>query len=189
MRAEWWKQRGWIMSPRPQNWRQIVARNRDNPINRAPPSRFPYLEELMRDPQVIRALDQAWRDTNADVIPVTAASEQGGWIYMNLRTGRLTIIRKDNPLLPPERPGENQRGAFKIRLDPCVIVPGSILVACFHTHPSVPFTGSDGDDRDLGVQYGVPGIIRGRNIQYDFVGPERRAGDFHTAARFPGFPP
>jgi hypothetical protein len=177
------------MAPQPENWRQIVARNRDNPINRHPPTRFPYLEEIMRDPQVVQALDQAWRETNADTIPVTAACEQGGWIYMNLRTGRLTIRRQDNRLRRPARPGQNQGGAFDISLDPCPTVNGSILVAYFHTHPSVPFTGASDPDRALGGQHGVPGIVRGREGRYDFTGPERRAGDFRSAERYPGFPP
>ena len=177
------------MAVRPNNWRAIVARNRDNPINRRPPTRFPYVEEIMRDPAVIAALDQAWRDTNADTIPVTAAAEQGGWIYMNLQTGRLTILRQSNPLRPPLRPGENQQGAFNISLDPCPIVAGSVLVASFHTHPSVPFSGASDPDRNLGRLHGVPGIVRGRGGQYDFTGPERRAGDFNSASRHPGFPP
>jgi hypothetical protein len=177
------------MPPRPQNWRQIVARNRDNPINRHPPTRFPYLEEIMRDRQVARAVDQAWTETNADVVPVAAAAEQGGWIYMNLRTGCLTIVRQNNALRAPRRPGQNQPGAFQIALEPCPTVPGSVLVAYFHTHPSVPFTGASDTDRQLGGQHGVPGIVRGREFRYDFTGPERRAGDFHTAGRYPGFPP
>ena len=177
------------MSVRPRNWRAIVARQGDNPINRHSPTRFPYLEEIMRDPGVVAALDLAWRDTNADTIPVTTAAEQGGWIYMNLRTGRLTIIRKRNQLGPPGRPGENQTGYLSIHLDPCPVVAGSVLVATFHTHPSVPFTGASDTDRALGTSQGVPGIVRGRNGQYDFTGPERRAGDFASAGRYPGFPP
>ena len=177
------------MSGIPTNWRVITARSHDNPINRRPPARFPYLEEIMRDPIVTAALAQAWRDTNADIVPVTAASEQGGWIYMNLRTGRTTVMRKNNPLRPPARPGENQRGAFDIALDPCPIVPGSILVAYFHTHPTVPFTGASDPDRQLGRLHGLPGIVRGRDGQYDFTGPERRAGVFADGWRYPGFPP
>ena len=177
------------MSVRPQNWRAIIARNRDNPINRRPPTRFPYVEEVMRDPRVRAALDQAWRDTNADTIPVTAAAEQGGWVYMNLQTGALTIVRQNNPLLAPPRPAANQRGAFNIALDPCPAIAGSVLVAYFHTHPSVPFTGASDIDRQLGPMHGVPGIVRGRGERYDFTGPERRAGDFSAAHRYPGFPP
>jgi hypothetical protein len=177
------------MASRPFNWRAIVARNRDNPVNRRPPTRFPYLEEIMRDPTVIAALDVAWHDTNADVIPVTNASEQGGWIYMDLQTGRLTVRRQVNPLLAPRRPGENQPGAFTISLEQCPILSGSVLVGIFHTHPTVPFTGASDPDRALGPIQGVPGIVRGRDGQYDFTGPERRAGDFSSARRFPGFPP
>lgn len=177
------------MSFRPLNWRSIIARNRDNPVNRHPPTRFPYLEEIMRDLTVISALDSAWRDTNADVIPVTNAAEQGGWIYMNLRTGVLIVRRQSNPLRPPRRAGENQQGAFNIALDPCPTVPGFVLVAVFHTHPTVPFTGASDTDRQLGTAYGVPGIVRGRDGLYDFTGPERRAGNFSSAWQFPGFPP
>jgi hypothetical protein len=177
------------MSVRPSNWRAIGGRRADNPINRCPPTRFPYLEEIMRDPAVVAALDLAWRDTNADIVPVISAAEQGGWIYMNLRTGRLTIIRKENRLGPANRPGENQQGYLNINLNSPQLIAGSVVVAIFHTHPSVPFTGASDPDRALDTFHGVPGIIRGRDGQYDFTGPERRAGDFQSAARYPGFPP
>jgi hypothetical protein len=161
---------------------------RDNPINRQPPGRFPYLDELMADAQVRAALDTAWRDTNADTIPVTAGCEQGGWIYMDLRTGRLTIVRQPNSLGAPAAPGQNQRGAFCINLGTPPRRPGAAIVGQFHTHPSVPFTGASDGDRALGGQYGVPCIVRGRNNQYDYTGTPRRSGTLADAARNPGYP-
>src|SRR5262245_24514875 len=137
------------------NWQHDPNR-RDNPINRRPPTRFPYLSELMRNGTVLAALDQAWRDTNADVRPIQNASEQGGWIYMNMRTGQLTIVRKDNPLGPPTRPGTNQQGYLTIDLNNPPRVADSVVVANFHTHPSEPFTGASGDDRQINSRYGVP---------------------------------
>src|SRR4051794_8097956 len=85
-----------VMSVQPANWREIHARGRTNPINRQPPTRFPYVDEILRDLTVQNAIQQAWRDTNADADPITAACEQGGWIYMDLRSGRLSIRRKAN---------------------------------------------------------------------------------------------
>lgn len=177
------------MSWRPPDWREIVRRRQSNPINRRPPTRFPYVDELMIDPRVIAALELAWLDTNADGDRVTAGCEQGGWIYMNLQTGQLTILRKHNELLPPERPGLNQRGAFNICLDNPPLVAGSVVVANFHTHPSIPFTGPSGDDFQLADHYGVPGIVRGRNGAVEFTGRfPFRCGDFRTANRWPGYP-
>jgi hypothetical protein len=134
-------------------------------------------------------LDQAWRDTNADVIPVTAGVEQGGWIYMNLRTGQLTIVRKPNVLRAEPGAGQNQCGAFDISLSNPPAMSGSALVGIFHTHPSVPFTGASDADIQLGDQQGVPGIVRGRNSALDYTGTPKRTGTLTEASRYSGFPP
>jgi hypothetical protein len=170
------------------NW-QTDSMRRDNPINRHPPTRFPYLSELMRDPTVLSALDLAWHDTNADVRPITMASEQGGWIYMNIVTGRISIERKANPLGQPTNDGTNQQGYLTIDLHDPTRVPGSVVVANFHTHPSNPFTGASDQDRQVTSGYGVPGIVRGQNAAYSMTGTPRRFGNFATALQNPGYPP
>jgi hypothetical protein len=141
----------------------------------------------MADPDVQAALDLAWTQTHADVVPVTAAVEQGGWIYMDLRSGRLHIERKYNALGQPRGPGQNEEGAFNIDLNYPPVVPGSCVVAMFHTHPSFPFTGCSDYDLQLGEQFGVPGIVRGRDHHRDFHGIPRRSG-FAEAAQHPRFP-
>jgi proteasome lid subunit RPN8/RPN11 len=165
---------------RPANWRSIVRRAETNPINRRPPTRAPYVEELLRTEIVQQALDDAWHDTHADdsAHGNPQAIEQGGWIYMDVRTGRLTIRRA--------RATSYQH----IMLDQPDVVEGSTIVAVFHTHPADPFTGASDPDRQLaeGVE-GVPSIVLGRNSQIDIVGPDRRAGEWRTSSRVPGWAP
>lgn len=126
---------------RPPNAAAIIAEERrlarTNPINRRNPTRAPFVQELLRDPVVQAALDQAWRDTQADdsAHGNPNAREQGGWIYLNLRTGQLTIRRSRR--YPPNR--------FSISLDPPDIVEGSAVVGTFHTHPSDPFAPAQRD--------------------------------------------
>ncbi|MEO5858740.1 MAG: hypothetical protein ABIR33_07310 [Pyrinomonadaceae bacterium] len=141
----------------------------------------------MRDPTVLSALDAAWRDTNADVIPIVAAVEQGGWIYMDLRSGRISIARKDNRLQAPRGQGGNQAGYADIDLNNPPTVAGSIVVANFHTHPMTPFGGASDPDIQLANGYGVPGIVRGQNNAYDMTGTMRRIGPFTNPT--PGYPP
>jgi hypothetical protein len=170
------------------NWQSDPIR-RDNPINRHPPRRFPFLSELMRDASVLDQINRAWRDTNADVRPIIMASEQGGWIYMDMTTGRLTFRRKDNPLGPPTTDGTNQRGYLTIDLNNPPTVAGSVVIANFHTHPSDPFTGASDPDRQLNSGYGVPGIVRGQGGAYSMTGTPKRIGNFNNALQYPGYPP
>jgi hypothetical protein len=172
------------MAHRPENWRQIArqdaARMRTNPINGGRPAgRAPFVDELLASPLVQRAFAEAWRDTNADdtIHGNPHASEQGGWIYMALGNGSLSIRRA------------RHHTVSSIRLDPPDIVAGSVIVATFHTHPGSPFTGASDFDRQLSIQQGVPGFVLGRSGQLDIVGPERRAGDWSRAPLEPGFPP
>lgn len=171
------------MSSMPSNWHQIArqdaARARTNPVNSGrPPRRPPYISELLAVPLVQRALEEAWRDTRADdsAHGNPNAIEQGGWIYINLLGGQVTVRRAP------------AHSFNEIGLEPPDIVPGSVVVGTFHTHPMDPFTGPSDYDSLLAGQYGVPGIVLGRNGDVRIVGPEQREGDWGRAASQPGFP-
>jgi hypothetical protein len=51
----------------------------------------PTATELLNNPAVRRALDEAWADSQADD-PV-ARHEEGGWIYIAVITGEITVRR------------------------------------------------------------------------------------------------
>ena len=56
-----------------------------------PPTHAPSAAELLADAVVRAALDRAWSDS----LPAdpTARHEEGGWIYLDLTTGRLSTQR------------------------------------------------------------------------------------------------
>jgi hypothetical protein len=48
------------------------------------PQRPPTADELLANPSVMQAMDQAWVDSKPDELGVR--HEEGGWIYMNVST-------------------------------------------------------------------------------------------------------
>jgi hypothetical protein len=153
-----------------------------NPIGRIPPHRAPTAAELLATPIVRQALDQAWRDTQADdsAHGNPHAREQGGWIYIDIRSGELSIRRSTR----------YPRNPFSISLDPPDIVQGATIVGSFHTHPSDPFAPANEIDITLQGQYGVPGFIRGRGGRTQTYGPDHRAGGPWEISRLePGWAP
>ena len=78
--------------------------------------------ELLNDPLVQQALEQAWLDSLPD--DPAARHEEGGWIYQDVATGAITVRR-------------SAAGARALLdLDTPVLVSGSVVVATFHTHPN-----------------------------------------------------
>lgn len=134
----------------------------------------PTVFELLGDQTVQQALDEAWMDSSP--LDSAARHEEGGWIYVDLVTGELSIQRAD--------PGI--RAA--IDLDAPPLIPGSIVVATFHTHPNpmnegwdpAPSTG----DTESAFDLGVPCIVRAEDGVH-WTGPESRRGG---AVGPPGFP-
>jgi len=147
------------------------------PIGRPRPSRPPTVFELLDAPVVRTALDQAWVNSRAN--DPNLAHEEGGWIYMDVATG-LVCVR----LVPSGRYGSVQLGYPPV-------VPGSVVVASFHTHPNPDFPGPstvEGGDLDLQRDRGVPGIIRAVNGIHVY-GLEARRGEWRLSSRIPGLPP
>ena len=140
-----------------------------------PPTRAPTASELLNDPAVQAALDQAWIDSQPGD-PVQR-HEEGGWIYLNLTTGQMTMQRAAQGLTD------------EIDLSNPPVVMGAVVVGIFHTHPNPIaegwYPGPSPDDRYLDALVGVPDLIRAED-RVHLSGPDSRRGGL---AGGPGFPP
>jgi hypothetical protein len=129
----------------------------------------------MNVPIVMQALAQAWIDSQADD-PVQR-HEEGGWIYMDLSTGDLTI----------QRAARGLSAAIDLSIPP--LIPGLIVVGKFHTHPNPSAEGWDPrpspGDRRVDDIHGVPDLIQAED-DIHLSGPATRRGGL---AGGPGYPP
>jgi hypothetical protein len=182
------------MSSRPPNAAEIIRRERSNPIRFPPPHRFPYDEEILADRFAWSEFQRAQDET------MSTQFEQGGWVYMDLRSGRLSIRRAPDNRQRPRDPLHSNRlpngASIDIFSNP-PIVGGSVLVAVFHCHFSAQGGASPGDpqrgfdDIDFPAQASmlVPYFIFGTGETYLVGGRPLRAGPFAEAAQYPLFPP
>lgn len=139
------------------------------------PTRAPTAAELLADPVVQTALAQAWIDSSPG--DPLHRHEQGGWIYLDTNHARLSI-----EIAPAGR-------QVKLYLGNPPVVPGSVIVGTFHTHPNPTADGwepgpSPTDQISAG-QTGVPWLIRADDGDY-YTGPPSRRGGL---AGGPGYPP
>jgi hypothetical protein len=134
----------------------------------------PTANDLTADPVVQAALEQAWIDSLPD--DPSLRHEEGGWVYMDAVTGALSIRRA---------PG-GTRAALDLRSP--ALVPGSVVVATFHTHPNPSAEGwnpgPSADDTRSAWFLGVPCLIRADDGIHT-TGPDSRRGG---AAGSPGYP-
>jgi hypothetical protein len=135
----------------------------------------PTAAELLREPVVQRALDQAWLDS----LPSDPARrhEEGGWIYVEVVTGAVSVHR-------------GLAGAqASLDLDGPPIIPGLVVVATFHTHPNPSAeewaTGPSPADTQSAWLFGVPCLIRAEDGVHITGPPSRRGG----LSGGPGYPP
>lgn len=140
-----------------------------------PPTRPPTATELLNAPLALQALTQAWIDSQSDN-PVQR-HEEGGWIYMDLSTGYLAIQRAARVL----------SAANDLSLPP--LIPGSIVVGKFHTHPNPRaegwYPGPSPGDRRIDDLHGVPDLIQAEDGIH-LSGPATRRGGLMGG---PGYPP
>jgi hypothetical protein len=140
-----------------------------------PPTQAPTATELLANPVVQAALDQAWIDSQADN-PATR-HEEGGWIYLDLTTSQITTVRATRGILDG------------INLNNPPIVSDSIVVGKLHTHPNPELEGwtqgPSPSDIVVDARHGVPDLIRAENGVH-ISGPSSRRGGL---AGGPGFPP
>jgi hypothetical protein len=122
----------------------------------------------------MRAVDEAWADSQVD--DLQRRHEEGGWIYLDIATGKITTRRA---------PGGGQA---TIDLSDPPIVDDHLLVGKFHTHPNPSsegwHTGPSRSDEMIDEWHGVPDLIRADDGIH-LSGPESRRGG---TAGGPGFP-
>jgi hypothetical protein len=137
---------------------------------------------------VRQALDSAWSASDVGKRDlVTEAHEEGGWVFMNLIDGSLSIERA------------KAEGTDFIRVEPPPDVENSIVVAIFHTHPQLGRAAPPShDDRINDERRGVPNLVAGnpgadpRVYQVYLSGPPARkhlASDRKIPGRSGGFAP
>ena len=135
----------------------------------------PTVANLLKDPIVRQALEQAWMDS----LPADPAQrhEEGGWVFADTTTGAISV----------QRPPAGVRASLDLNTPP--IVPDAVVVATFHTHPNPSAEGwnpgpSAADTRSAWL-FGVPCLIRADDGVHT-TGPDSRRGGL---AGGPGYPP
>jgi hypothetical protein len=134
----------------------------------------PTSAELLKLSAVIRALEEAWQDS----LPhdPLLRHEEGGWVYADVTTGAIAIRRAP----------AGQRALIDLNSPP--VVPNSVVIATFHTHPNPSAEGwtpepSAGDTHSAWA-LGVPCLVRADNGIHT-TGPASRRGGLGGA---PGYP-
>jgi hypothetical protein len=128
----------------------------------------PDYNTLITDATVTDALTTAWTNSNPAVPGLgTTQHEEGGWIYLNLITGNISVT------------SQTSGGQASINLSSPPTVANSIVVGMFHTHPNLGWTpGPSPEDLRLDAQDGVPDIVVGSPsppaTTYYQSGPARR---------------
>jgi hypothetical protein len=137
--------------------------------------RAPTAAELLTHPRVRQVLEEAWVDSLAED-PIHR-HEEGGWIYLSIPFGEILFRRAPSGI------------QSEIHLDSPPIIPDTVIVGVFHTHPNPTAEGWDSGpseaDRRADERDGVPDLIRADNGIH-FSGPESRRGGLEGG---PGFPP
>src|SRR5437868_2854369 len=130
-----------------------------------PSTQAPTAAELLADPVVQAALDQAWTDSLAH--DPLYRHEEGGWVYLDVTTGGISIQRAPT--------GDTTT----VDLHNPLLVVGSVVVATFHTHPNPSSEGwnpgPSGSDEISANFLGVPCLIRADNGTHT-TGPVSRRG-------------
>jgi hypothetical protein len=108
----------------------------------------PTAAELLANRVVRQALEDAWAASEPS--NPENRHEEGGWIYMDLKTAEIKIRRAP-------------RGArAEIFLDSPPEVSGAVVVGIFHTHPNPTAEGWDsGPSADNGIHVSGPQSRRG----------------------------
>jgi hypothetical protein len=139
-----------------------------------PPTRPPTAAELLNDSLVRQAMEEAWVDSQPD--DPMARHEEGGWIYMDTRTG----------LVSTRRAPAGTRSGVDLASPPTVA--GSVVVGTFHTHPNPTdegwYPGPSPLDDASAAHSGVPWLIRSDNGLYQ-TGPDSRRGGLTGGIGYP----
>ena len=134
----------------------------------------PTGEELFRNPIVLRAIEEAWRES----LPSDShrRHEEGGWIYAESTAGEIAV----------RRAASGNRNS--VNLSRPEIVFGSMVIGTFHTHPNPSDEGWEPGPsaRDLKFAFrnGIPCLIRS-DMGISTTGPEIRRGGMTGEAGYP----
>ena len=111
--------------------------------------RAPNFNELQKISVVATALQDAWKASDVGVSDlVTQPHEEGGWVFMNLIDGSFSIERA------------TAVGTNFIKVEPPPDVKNSVLVAIFHTHPTLGKNpGPSSYDSKEDKRRGVPNLV------------------------------
>jgi len=135
----------------------------------------PTVDELLQSPLVLDALEKAWIDSETS--DENRRHEEGGWIYLDLSTGQLSVERA------------TAGGGSSIDLSKPPTLMNKVVVGKFHTHPNPSAEGwtaeASPSDRIVDARHGVPDLIRS-DIRIHISGPSVRRGGL---AGGPGYPP
>lgn len=139
-----------------------------------PPRQAPTASELLTDSTVMRALEEAWDDSQVD--DRRHRHEEGGWIYVQVATGEMMTRRA--PV--------GRQIAIDLTRPPVLV--GWVVVGKFHTHPNPSSEGwnpgpSD-SDRARDECHGVPDLIRADDGIH-LSGPECRRGGLAGERGYP----
>ncbi len=135
----------------------------------------PTAAELLDEPVVQQALEQAWNDS----LPGNPVQrhEEGGWIYMD-NTSRIVLVR---------RAAVGAQATLDLSTPP--VVPGAVVVATFHTPPNPSVEGWESGPSAADTQsawlFGVPCLIRADDGIHT-TGPASRRGGLTGT---PGYSP
>lgn len=134
----------------------------------------PTAAELLNEPVVQQALEDAWNDSLSD--DPARRHEEGGWIYMNVTNGEILARRAP----------AGAQSTLDVSV-PTVIV-GAVVVATFHTHPNPSAEGwnpaPSTSDTKSALLLGVPCIILADDGLH-LTGPDSRRGGLSGG---PGYP-
>lgn len=138
------------------------------------PVQVPTATELLNHPTIQRALEAAWVDS----LPGDPLNrhEEGGWVYVDTTTGAMTIRRAPT----------GAQAMLDLNTPP--IVPGSVVVATFHTHPNPSAEGWQPGPSTADAQsawlLGVPCLIRADDGIHT-TGPDSRRGGLTGGLGYP----
>ena len=134
---------------------------------------IPDYRSLTANNTMRTAFQQAWQASNASDQPDHGQHEEGGWIYLNIITGGLSVTR------------QSSGGQASINLSSPTVHADSVVIAKFHTHPNLGpdwTPGPSAGDTNVDAVHGVPDVViaqpRGPadvTLQFFQSGPDQRA--------------
>jgi hypothetical protein len=163
----------WLIVPLPRDNLSLIVANEINPEADGP-MQAPTVTDLLNDPSVKQALQQAWLDSLPND---PQRHEEGGWVFVDTRTGAIEVRRAP------------AGGQATLDLNAPPVVADSVVVATFHTHPNPSAEGwqpgPSAADAESAWILGVPCVIRADDGIHT-TGPDSRRGGLLGG---PGFPP